>query len=281
MASTKTICNTFKRSGYSVNPVTKRTISPSGSVSKTMQNVCSRRSYCRSYNANPSVNPWTGKPLTNNSSLHTTIRNLCNSRSSPTRRQIVTKRKSPTRQKPFQQNLDYQRQWANSSPGSKLPFKRAACARYVMERDINPFTDKPLTKYSPLADALYRECEDKQIKNIECNEFERNPHRNPETGRAIKANGPTSRSFKRRCDGWKSHPVQSLKMMPSSPSSSSPVTPLRSTSLSPSSSPRTVVTFNPQVASTPFHSVFPGRSPVRSRVDTLRRYMGSQQAPSS
>lgn len=279
MASTKKMCNKFKRSGYSVNPVTKRAILPSGSVSKTMQDVCTRRSYCKSYNADPSVNPWTGKPLTKNSSRHTTIGNLCNPRSSPpSRQQMVTKRRSPPRRKPSHQNLDYQREFANSSPGSPLPFKRDVCARYVMERDINPFTDKPLNKYSPLADALYRECEDQQIKNIECYEFERNPHRNPETGRAITANGPTARSFKRRCDGWRSHPVQSFSMMSSSPPSGSPV---RSTSLSPSSNPRATVTFNPQVSSTPFHSVFPGRSPARTRVDTLRRYMGSQQAASS
>ncbi|AKU37430.1 ORF_015L [Scale drop disease virus] len=268
MSSRKKLCNKFRRSGYAVNPITKRPISPTGDVSKTMQQVCSEKNLCRQYNDDPSYNPWTHRSLTAASPKHRYISGICSGGRANTPPPPRPPRRR--RQVPAVASIDKQleTQWATSQPNSQLPYKLEACARYTMEPHINPFTDKPLKRHSQLEDALYRECEDDIIKDMECGMFQQNPTRNPETNRPISATGPIANSLRRRCAGWSpSSPSQ-----PASPSLSPPV-PARS-SLSPPVPPRSTSlgsmsrSFNPSMTSTPLQ-----RSPARARADTLRRYI--------
>nr|WNY63472.1 hypothetical protein AOEHFIPN_00029 [Infectious spleen and kidney necrosis virus] len=211
MPSTTSKCNQLRNNRYTVNPVSNRAIAPRGDTANTLRRICEQPRLCAEYKRSPRYNPWTDRTLAPGSPKHNLISGMCGGYAPNWSRERVR-----TNRKAHKTNSRLQREWLETvnRPGAHVPRRDDACALYYDDPTVNPFTDEPLRRYSPIDDLLYRNCESAEIKRRQCRAFEENPDVNPNTGRRISPTGPIASSIRRRCMNYNAVPISRSEVGP-------------------------------------------------------------------
>ncbi|UWH18598.1 2-cysteine adaptor domain-containing protein [Infectious spleen and kidney necrosis virus] len=211
MPSTTSKCNQLRNNRYTVNPVSNRAIAPRGDTANTLRRICEQPRLCAEYKRSPRYNPWTDRTLAPGSPKHNLISGMCGGYAPNWSRERVR-----TNRKAHKTNSRLQREWLETvnRPGAHVPRRDDACALYYDDPTVNPFTDEPLRRYSPIDDLLYRNCESAEIKRRQCRAFEENPDVNPNTGRRISPTGPIASSMRRRCMNYNAVPISRSEVGP-------------------------------------------------------------------
>ncbi|UWH19206.1 2-cysteine adaptor domain-containing protein [Infectious spleen and kidney necrosis virus] len=211
MPSTTSKCKQLRRNRYTVNPVSNRSIAPRGDTANTLRRICEQPRLCAEYKRSPRYNPWTDRTLGPGSPKHNLISGMCGGYAPDWSRERVR-----TNRKAQNTNSRLQREWLETvnRPGAHVPRRDDACALYYDDPTVNPFTDGPLRRYSPIDDLLYRNCEPAETKRTQCRAFEENPDVNPNTGRRISPTGPIASSMRRRCMNYDAVPISRSEVGP-------------------------------------------------------------------
>ena len=98
--------------------------------------------------------------------------------------------------------------------------KQEVCFLFMLDEERNPRTRRRISPQGRVAKKLKKECRGASLprgssvsirelmevptakrrpSRVDCDKWFENPRRNPETGRAIKANGPTFRRLEKEC----------------------------------------------------------------------------------